>query len=706
MSSLSSHHDRPSSASIGEGRTVELSGLPPATSRELATALGPRGVALLASPDRFVARERILVGLTIAGALALFAIMARAFAAPCEPQHEASFAVIYALPLAPLALLVVRWAMFRARAARMPFAPGVYVLERDVVIAHGPALRIVPLASVAAVGAPRRLPLGGVAEITLWIEGEPAETCAVPAATADEVALRIEKAREDATAPPTATPTRRRHDALAELRRGAVWERAPRERPRGSWAAAVGIAIPIALGLGAVALVGRNLASDALALDGALAVSDVDALRCYAEAGGRHAVHVQRELLPRAAYQRAIATGDAAALGEYVEAFPDGPDTPLARERWIAMEYESARTSAWSLRAFVSRFPDAPQSADAHAALPRLALDDAIRSGDAAAYTFVMHAHAGTPEAEEARRRRHARYEDALASLTERGGRPEVIAFLRALFAYLEAHDGPAVAVRFRTPSDAALRRFDALVARTQNDAVEPIAPSFSRRLSMQREAIIFDRLHAALEPLVPRDVLRLGRGANLPEQPSPEDIEEQVALYPEEEREAARAQILERAEDARDEPEIRIDYVVEPSGAVYEDAGGDLGDSPLAGLDPELLARLVGGVPSRETRRFAGFLVTFVVEMRIPDAPERHSFVITVQPDDSISIEGGTGAPSDATVYEVLATTAFDRLGTELTAAFVGRAPPFDAAPPSDTAPTPDDGASAEIPSDVGGAP
>ncbi|MDQ3034045.1 MAG: hypothetical protein M3Y87_16640, partial [Myxococcota bacterium] len=382
------------------------------------------------------------------------------------------------------------------------------------------------------------------------------------------------------------------------------------------------------------------------------------------------------------AYRSATEAGDAASLGEYVEAFPDGPDTPAARARWIAMEYESARTSAWSLRSFVSRFPDAPQIEEARAALPRLALADAITSADVGAFTFVMHAHPGTPEADEAQRRRHARYEDALESLAVRGGRPEVIAFLRALFAYLEAHDGPAVAVRFRTPSNASLRSFDAAVARTENEVVEPIAPSFSRRVSMQREAIILDRLNAALGPLVPRDVLHLARGANLPEQPSPEEIEEQLAALPEDERDAERARILERAEDERDDPEIRIDYVVLPTGDVYEDREiaeiPSLPDVDPARLDPALLAALgIASPGSREPRRFAAFLVTFVIEMRIPGAPERHSFVITVQPDDSISIRGGTETPTDATVYEVLATTAFDRLGTELTAAFVGTAPP-----------------------------
>ncbi|AKF05937.1 hypothetical protein [Sandaracinus amylolyticus] len=653
-----------SDPSDDRARTIDVASLPPALSRELAAVLAPRGPALLAAHDRFAWRERAAIALAPIGAFVIVALAARAFAAACEPRHEPTWALVYALPAVPIALLVVRALLAPLRARRMPFAPGLYVLDRDVVIAHGPEVRVVPLRAVAGVSAPRRLPLGGLAEITLWLEGEPAETCLVPASEAEAIAERVEQAREAALAPEDHATRRRRHDALGELRRSTSWERASDARPRSDWARTVAIAVPLALVIGAVTLIARNAASDAMAIASASAASDVEALRCYADAGGSDAARVRADLLPRAAYAQAIAAGDAASLGRYVEAYPEGPDTVAARARWIAMEYENARSSAWGLRAFVTRFPDAPQVAEARAVMPRLALEEARRADDAGAYAYVAREHAGTPEGEEARRLHHARYERALESLLARGARPEVAAFLRALFAYLEAHDDASVLVRFRTPSSEALRVFDAMVDASQNVPIEPIAPSFSRRLSVQREALVFDRLNTAFEPLVSRDVMRIVRGPNLRDVPTADEILARLESVPEEERDARRAAILAEADDEGPDPEIRIEYTIVPTGDVYV-------SSPVT--RPFFPSRLDELEPEEDERRFAAFLVRFAIEMRIPGASERHAFELVVQPDEHVRVDGGADAPSDGTIYEVLATSAFDRLGDGLTSAFLG---------------------------------
>lgn len=667
--------DRPSAPPVTDARTIDVRTLPAPTLRELVAVLSPKGPALLAAPDRFAVRERVLLAFAPVGLFAVVALAARSFGAACEPQQEASWALVYALPVVPLALVVVRAAQSWLRARRMPFAPGVYVLDRDLVIAHGPEIRVVPLRALAGISAPKRLPLGGLAEIALWIEGEPAESCVVPALAAQELVDRVEQARDAALADDGQQVSRRRHDALSELKRSSAWDRTAGARPRGDWASAIALAVPIALALGVGAMLVRNVASDAVALRAATASSDLEALECYAEAGGANAAAVRADVLPRTAYRIATEAGDAAALGQYVERFPDGPDTAAARERWIAMEYAQARESAWSLRAFVARFPDAPQATEARAALPRLALAEARRTDAADAYIYVIHQYPGTPEAEEAARRRHARYEAALASLLARGGREEAASFLRVLFAYLEAHDGPQVLVRFRTPMSDALRRFDALVSEGQNERVEPIAPSFSRRLSEQREALVFDRLNAALEPLVPRDVLRIARGGNLPAIPTEEEIETRLAELPpeltEEERAAERARILEHAERDSGEPEIRIDYAIVPTGDVY------VTSTPVLPAYDDVFG--AGGVmrraPEPDRRRFAAFVIAFEIEMRVPGSEERHSFTIEVQPDAHVSVDGGEAAPTDATIYEVLATSAFDRLAVGLESALLGHA-------------------------------
>jgi hypothetical protein len=681
--------------SAPSGRSLAVASLPAGVKSDLAKALGPGGPSLVRSPDRFLAREKLAATLAPFALVLLAALWLAGFADACGPIQSWVWACGYAAALFPCAYLAVRLALGALDARTMPFAPGVYVTSEDVVVAHGPTIRVVPISAIAGVGAPRRLPLSPRAELTLWMESEPAETLSIPAIEADAAVGALDRAREAAASRPAEPSARaeRRRDPLSELKRSQAWERARAERPASGLLRAILLAIPVALALGAAALVVRNIASDGSALGAATATNDVEALRCYAENGYRRDA-VRRVTLPHAAYLVALESGDLQRLGAYVEAYPEGPDTAQARTAWLDGEYAAARDDAWRLRAFLARFPEAPQATEARARLPRLALDAAIAADDVGSYAHVMREHPGTAEAAEASRRRAARYETVLESLVPRGGRPEAVRFFRALFAYLEGHETHDVLVRFRTPSNEELRGFDRIASEVAGRPVEPIAPSFSRRLSEQREALVFDRLRTAFAAVAPSDVLPIVRGRQLPSRSTPEAREALLAEVPEEER-AARAEELARAEeDESGEPELRIAYEVVPDGRVYT---ADAPAAPSFEGDPalrEALARLgLDAAGSRgslldrpvvDDRAFVGFRVRFEIDMRTPGSPERARFDVEVAPPPSFVVQGGEDLASDRTIYEAMVTEAFDRLGVELERALFGTGEP---PTPSDTA-------------------
>jgi hypothetical protein len=667
------------------GRTLALSALSDAQRAELAKALGPGGPTLARSPDRFLARERLAIGIAPFGLVALAALALAGFADACGPVQSAVWVVGYATALVPLAYAVVRLVEGALSARSMPFPPGVYVTGADVVIAHGPVVRVVPLAALAGVGSPRRAPLSRMAELTLWIEGEPAEALAVPAAEADAIAAALEQAREAAPTDPSSRAERRR-DPLAELKRSRAFEQAPTAPPGRAPVRSLVLAIPTAIVLGALVWTARNVGSDGAALATATATNDVEALRCYVEAGYRRDA-VRRVTLPHAAYVEAQASGDLERLGAYVEAYPDAPDTAQARADWIAGSFAVARDDAWRLRAFLARFPDAPQAAEGRARLPRLALEAAIAADDVGSYAYVMREHPGTPEADDAARRRSARYAATLATIVSRGGRPEAVAFFRALFAYLEGHETHDVLVRFRTPSNDELRAFDRVASELAGRPVEPIAPSFSRRLSEQREALVFDRLRAAFASVAPSDVLPVVRGRQLPPRVTDAEREAALAAVPEEERAARAEEIAQQEDDDSGEPELRIGYDVLPDGRIFTSEAPEepryAGDPALRaalarlGLDPDAVDPGGGLVGAREDdRAFVGFRVRFVLEMRVPDAPERARIELEVAPPPSFTVERGLEPTSDRTIYEAMVSEAFDRLGGELERALFGATP------------------------------
>lgn len=305
--------------------------------------------------------------------------------------------------------------------------------------------------------------------------------------------------------------------------------------------------------------------------------------------------------------------------------------------------------------------------------LPGLALENARSADDCATYANVVRSYPGTPEAEEATRLRHARYEGALASLTARGGQARTLEFFRQLFAHLEAHEEAEVLVRFRAPSASTLSALDELLARQNGPGVEPIAPAFTASRARTRETIVYDRLRDAFAEVAPRDVLPLDHGMRLPEVLTEQQIAERLAAESDfgastEELEALAARLHEDNDPPVLGPEIRIDYEVVPTGDLFVLETRPLFDDPrFGGVGAEL----------PPDRRFAGFRVDFDVRMRLPApeggvAPAPVTLRFSVAPPETLPL-GTPTERSTAEVYELLATAAFDRLSAELSRAFFG---------------------------------
>jgi hypothetical protein len=673
---MSDEEERVSARSV---RVLDARALPANVVREVSAALASSGRAgpIVRARVSFAHAERIALVAALVCVPALAAIGVIGFARPCTPHMGLSWLAAFGLIAAPIAFALVRWLAWRTEAQRAALPQGLFVLARDVVLVRGHSVSVLPTAAIAGVGGPTRLPVGGESDVSLWVEGTPALHGRVPSASAEGQVAAIEAAAEAAKQPIEG------RDPLAELKAQRAWDTAGGRAPARLGRDAL-LAVPVALLLGLVVLETRDSLSDALALSAAS--GDLVALRCYADAGGAHADEVRRVTLPNTAYAQAASDGSADALSAFLTSYPGSPHESDARTAMYARAYADAQASSWSMRAFLERYPDAPQAAEVRAALPAASLREAIASDDVDAYAYVVATYPGTPEAAEAARRRHERFA-SYAARAGQGSDAGATAFFAALLAYVEAHQDVHAFVRFRTPTAGMLTEFDELV-RTRNDTmmVEPIAPSFTHRLNFQRENVVYDRLRTAFERIAPHDVLPLALGRSLPPVLDEVQLAADLMALPEEERAAEEARRREAADDDSGEPEIRVGYVVTPTGEVYVSRPDPtFGGALPEGLDPELARRFGMQVPEDDTRQLAGFSVHFDIEMRVPGESARRALALDVQPPPSFTVDTGESDVATGTLYDTMATRAFDQLADRLVAAFF--APAGDATPPADDA-------------------
>ncbi|MCA9562103.1 MAG: hypothetical protein KC561_01380 [Myxococcales bacterium] len=244
--------------------------------------------------------------------------------------------------------------------------------------------------------------------------------------------------------------------------------------------------------------------------------------------------------------------------------------------------------------------------------LPAAVLAEAQNPPSASAlreYLATYPEHSGVPEA---RARLQELYEEGAATFrASAANNPDAVAFIERLLTWLGQDEQGVVAVRFGPPTQAYLQAIDARLAGMGN--VAPIAPHFTTSAVSERETLIAQHLEEAFDSILPNDLLTLEVGAPLSETGGTE------------------------------RPEIRVHYEVGDSSVNYTLTGS--------------------------TRQFVGIVITFDVEMFIPDGGAPLQFRFAVEPPDHFTVyeTQSYGDPTDGTVYTVMANRAFDSLSTRL---------------------------------------
>lgn len=220
----------------------------------------------------------------------------------------------------------------------------------------------------------------------------------------------------------------------------------------------------------------------------------------------------------------------------------------------------------------------------------------------------------------EARDEIHTLYAAALKELRDRSA-PEAAGFLTALLKWLEENESPTVSVCFARPTASALATVDRELAAKggaiDGMAVAPVSPSFTDLACETRELEIVKSLNAGFHEVVPQFILNLALGPRLARPDEPQSV-----------------------------PILAIAYAIAPSGSLFSDKS--------------------------QARGFVGVQVTFSLALSSPGtAPLR--FAVDVQPPDHFTVKftrktpGDSSRPADDTVYDVMASKAFEQLDAKL---------------------------------------
>jgi hypothetical protein len=342
---------------------------------------------------------------------------------------------------------------------------------------------------------------------------------------------------------------------------------------------------------------------------------------------------VAGELSPIAGKVALVALGAAAVLG---------PSVWLVRGRMCdeaAFAMAKQEDSVWGYEGYLEGGGRHAQEVRSQL-LPRAALVEAQKKDTVTALREVIQSYPGTAVIPEARASIHRLFVRALESFRhEASSDPRTLKFMEGLLAFQEKRDSPALAVRFHRPQSGMLQATDAFLTARSADAkggFAPVAPHFDDEHATPREAAIVSALQDAFKAIIPGDILSLERVEAAKDVKEGESKDAKAAAAP--------------------GAAIDIGYDVKWSGSIYSS--------------------------DKSGRRFVGIRVPFDVAMRVPEVSDPLSFAFAVEPPDhfEVSFTSFTARylhvenddhPSDDTVYEVMASRAFDQLHTKLRGVF-----------------------------------
>lgn len=258
--------------------------------------------------------------------------------------------------------------------------------------------------------------------------------------------------------------------------------------------------------------------------------------------------------------------------------------------------------------------------------LPRVVWENAEKAGTVTALRGFIKDHPDSKYTKKARKAVKNLYIKSYKDFEKQASRedPKLLPFMKAMLKFMEQKNVGEVAVRFRAPDTRTLEGIDAIKTAT-GQQVAPVSPYFTPERNQTRENVIVRKLDDGFATIFPRDVFKLAHGENLGDRK------------------------LKKVK----EPTIQISYQIYPSEYVY--------------------------TSSTNSRTYQGVRMTFEVSMRIPGTSDRLDFDLTVEPPQNFSVSyykdygdyGGSGGPSDAAVYDVMAARAFDQLSTKLRSVF-----------------------------------
>lgn len=541
-------------------------------------------------------------------------------------QHPA-FLILYvgAVFLGVYAILsILRRAKLKAL---LPFTPGRYLFPMDFIDARQRTLRLLPLTSLIDLQAVHHHTNGvySYTQFSLTFEGGGVETFTMSNKGMAEAALQNLRAQRVAIG--EAVQNRqidviqaldpffevRIHDAWDNPAPEKGFEQGPIAGEMPAWLQkAALLALAPAIVLAPLVWFLRNRLSDDAMFDNAKDLNTESAFESYLYHGVRHADDVRQNYIWKAALADAKKDGTSEALRKFVRKYPDSPAS------------NEVRTDT----------------------LPRLVFKEAQEKGTVSALRELLKEFPGSVVDAEAKKAIHDLFVSTLTAFKPQASTadPKMLPFVERLLVYLEAKDSPDVKVSFRIIKSPSLAAADKILANSSGAAGLPDIPGlggagkvaaasshFSEERSQKREAAIVTVLQQAFGTIFPSDVLNLEQG------------ERRADATP---KDAMAA-----------EPTIDIDYEVGWSGSTYSS--------------------------EKSGREFVGIKIGFQAAMRLPGEPEKEAlrFKLAVEPPEHFTVNYSSpfidrtllesAGPSDTTVYEVMASRAFEQLSAKLRGVF-----------------------------------
>lgn len=419
------------------------------------------------------------------------------FAATANPVQDRRWLAFYVVAWALVGLTLSMFARQRALKGSLPFQPGVYVFPLDLVDARTRELELYPLSELQSLDPVHHTKGGRYTQSTLWfVFGEKSFVFEI-------------KGQDQAESQLTAVQGARQV-LLQAIQRGDLSELLPfdpfadararnwlptndfgllaKGRPvwtRFIWA--ITLIVGLAAGVGTWRV--RNWRSDERVFARLEARPDLALADAYVRGGGLRSSEVQTSIIPRAKLAEAKKeTGDkrAVALDRFLKTYPKSAVEAEARTLLRATLHEQfvAQTTVSGVRAFVARWPDAPD-------------------------TFQ-----GQGKIKELYDQTHAMYRQRMADKS-------VGPIVESMMTWAETSGAP-FDVRFRRRNVATLAAADKLLAKglLDDDGPAPkgnaeVASLFTGEEGKARDAAMVKGLERAFKGVFPADVfpLRLAAG-------------------------------------------------------------------------------------------------------------------------------------------------------------------------------------------------